>query len=805
MKDNVKILISYHKPDFLIKNDVFIPIHGGRALAAKVSKDGIMSNEDYIFMINNMIGDDVGENISLLNRYFGEITTIYWAWKNYEKLKNPDYIGFMHYRRIFDFSLKSEKFTRNSSYVNKINKILNSYEIPSFNKEKINKYCNKEYIYKLLEKNDLIIPKHANLNSYEGYISYIASNITDNDYFKNMNIKDYLRCMLLIEENFPEISNVAKEYNRLNKSYYWNMFVMRKEEFFIYADFLFTILFNLKSMVGVRDARFLAGTAERLTGIFLYYLQYKKKLKFAEVPVFFVKNTNIVKELYPKNKDSICIVFSASESKIKLLSVSVISLMENSNINSRYEIYIINNNVSMINKNKILCMQTKNVFIEFVDINLYIGDLDIIDMYDYYMFYIPKIFKNYNKIIYLDLHTIVIDDIGELYEFDFQDKMICACFDIPSRKQVAIENDKCGFFTDYLLNTIGMTDPYDYFNTGVLILNIKKLMDFNFESKCLDKLNYMSEVRYMERDILNAVCEGEINYIDLSWNVESSFYLDNKYINLLPSDIYNIFINAFKHPKIVYYAKNDYSNVYGFWEYARISPFYEDIIYKGMEDIKNNIDSDIRKLNYNISSDIKRLDRKINDNYKVLEYNIKSIVNSALWWIPFPRLRENFRRKLHINNKMSFDNKLGPYNTNCLVVSYENIPSSFNVNDYISYNLNINNYDVINMIKLSNDNIYTTGNDPFIIYKNDDNINIYGIDLFFEYVSYFGIYQIFYKKEREDFIESNRLDYYVDKQTHRYFIDLSLYPLEQVSHIRFDFGYLPDKNIKLFKAIFYHK
>lgn len=102
-KPTVKILVGYHRPAVLLKDEVLIPIHLGRALATEASKDGSMSKEDYQWMLDNMIGDDTGENISEENRKYCELTALYWAWKNYDKLGNPDYIGFMQYRRHFIF------------------------------------------------------------------------------------------------------------------------------------------------------------------------------------------------------------------------------------------------------------------------------------------------------------------------------------------------------------------------------------------------------------------------------------------------------------------------------------------------------------------------------------------------------------------------------------------------------------------------------------------------------------------------------------------------------------------------------
>ena len=88
MKDkNLKILVASHKPDRVYHDDVYTPIHVGRAISK-------FKNE-----MADMIGDDTGDNISSKNGEFCELTAIYWAWKN---LKDADYIGLAHYRRYFE-------------------------------------------------------------------------------------------------------------------------------------------------------------------------------------------------------------------------------------------------------------------------------------------------------------------------------------------------------------------------------------------------------------------------------------------------------------------------------------------------------------------------------------------------------------------------------------------------------------------------------------------------------------------------------------------------------------------------------
>lgn len=86
----VKILVAQHKPAKVYSNDIYTPIHVGKAIST--SDLGIL-------------GDATGENISHLNPYYCELTAQYWAWKN---LHDVDYIGLCHYRRYFKTEITEE-------------------------------------------------------------------------------------------------------------------------------------------------------------------------------------------------------------------------------------------------------------------------------------------------------------------------------------------------------------------------------------------------------------------------------------------------------------------------------------------------------------------------------------------------------------------------------------------------------------------------------------------------------------------------------------------------------------------------
>ena len=79
---NIKIYTMTHKPFKKPDDPVYIPLHVGREIS-----------QDLGYM-----GDNTGEHISDLNPYYGELTGLYWIWKNETE---ADIIGICHYRRYF--------------------------------------------------------------------------------------------------------------------------------------------------------------------------------------------------------------------------------------------------------------------------------------------------------------------------------------------------------------------------------------------------------------------------------------------------------------------------------------------------------------------------------------------------------------------------------------------------------------------------------------------------------------------------------------------------------------------------------
>lgn len=109
------------------------------------------------------------------------------------------------------------------------------------------------------------------------------------------------------------------------------------------------------------------------------------------------------------------------------------------------------------------------------------------------------------RILYLDADTVILKDISEFYHQSFDDKYMVACRDFAYESEQITE----------LKNRVGILPEYDYFNSGVLLLNLKKLradisMDF-IMNVCKEKKNVIGNP---DQDIFNFLYQGKIKYAD---------------------------------------------------------------------------------------------------------------------------------------------------------------------------------------------------------------------------------------------------------------------------------------------------
>ena len=228
--EKTAILICSHNKEVANYNKVYLPIHVGAALSS---------------LRLNMQRDDEGDNISLKNKNYCELTGHYWAWKNLPN--DVKYIGLVHYRRNFDWE------GRRIDYFVKHVSDLNGY--------------------------DIILPVRS-VCPYSIKEQYCMGHIRE----------DYYIMEEMIKQKYPEYFNAFQYIMRGNSYSPFNMFFTSREIFNEYSAWLFPLLSAIENKVYISEyamqSRVFGFMSERLLNVFCYY----KKLRVRYKPIFFADN-----------------------------------------------------------------------------------------------------------------------------------------------------------------------------------------------------------------------------------------------------------------------------------------------------------------------------------------------------------------------------------------------------------------------------------------------------------------------------------------------------------------------------------
>jgi hypothetical protein len=216
-------------------------------------------NEDFGY-----ICDDIGDNISNLNKYYAELTGEYWAWKN----DSSDIIGFCHYRRYF------------------LNGIFNNV-------------LSEKNLRKSLENHDIILPQKRYLNKTN------IEEIKEGHFFNGVPQKeedyDILREIIKIEspDYLESFDNVLNE----NTVYWYNMFICRKELADEYFQWMFNILEIFCNQIDFSqygdNKRILGYLSERLLNVFVKKHDLKIDEKYVVQTNIKIPFFNIIDNKFP--------------------------------------------------------------------------------------------------------------------------------------------------------------------------------------------------------------------------------------------------------------------------------------------------------------------------------------------------------------------------------------------------------------------------------------------------------------------------------------------------------------------------
>lgn len=227
----------------------------------------------------------------------------------------------------------------------------------------------------------------------------------------------------------------------------------------------------------------------------------------------------------------------------------------------------------------------------------------------YYRLVMPDILpEKVDRILYIDVDTIVNASLRELYETDFEGKFFCVCKDGPANDEDNAQRKARKVIFNPLFD-----QGFVYFNSGVMLWNLERVREeYHFQ----DYMQIAAEMGYHfvspDQDILNYCHWNQVKYVD------ETIY--NQFARIA-HNMGKKYEEVKKEVCILHYAGTkpwNADNIHFdlekiWWDYAKLTPYYEklstEFIHKTMtdktmEEYVHNLFTQIEALQSNLSDSL---------------------------------------------------------------------------------------------------------------------------------------------------------------------------------------------------------
>lgn len=185
--------------------------------------------------------------------------------------------------------------------------------------------------------------------------------------------------------------------------------------------------------------------------------------------------------------------------------------------NSKYNFYVMTMDVSDKDISDLKALETKDVKVEVLPQ----GEVDLFYIRDTHVsktsllkYYIAKVLPNLDKVLYVDSDILVLHDLNSIFNTDITGKYLAAV------------KDPSWFFENMHVVELNLDYRGFYFNSGVMLMNLKKIRDDNLLAKLEDYTNNNFRT-YMDQDALNVVVENDVLLLPVEANTMNFFFEHN--------------------------------------------------------------------------------------------------------------------------------------------------------------------------------------------------------------------------------------------------------------------------------------
>jgi lipopolysaccharide biosynthesis glycosyltransferase len=149
----------------------------------------------------------------------------------------------------------------------------------------------------------------------------------------------------------------------------------------------------------------------------------------------------------------------------------------------------------------------------YADLGLFeeFSTMPYISKMTYARFLIPRIFpETVSRVLYLDADLLVLEDLERLWGTDLKGAVVGAVLDGLDQR---IKSGELGLEE--------VPHVRDYFNAGVLLIDLDRWRKERISERALEYLNQHPRSPYSDQDALNVVCDGLWKKLDPRWNFQN--------------------------------------------------------------------------------------------------------------------------------------------------------------------------------------------------------------------------------------------------------------------------------------------
>lgn len=290
------------------------------------------------------------------------------------------------------------------------------------------------------------------------------------------------------------------------------------------------------------------------------------------------------------SENNVAVLLTSSDLYAPYVGVVIESILENATDKNNYDILIFQTDISEKNQELLLRIgaERENFSVRIIDITDAMQPYEFQTVnkahkkYNFYRLTALEVLTAYDKIIYLDSDLVVCTDLAELYGIELGDRYLAATKCIRMAAHCQRKTPLGGMelpMRDYLIQEVGIQDPDQYFNSGVMLLGLDN-MRTGLTSQQLLEFSTTKKFATVEQDVLNLLCEGRVLFLPLEWN-----YLcpkGNGMEQMAGEELYAEWVSAKENAKIWHFVGGGSAipcncpTIDGaelFWRYGLNSPF----------------------------------------------------------------------------------------------------------------------------------------------------------------------------------------------------------------------------------------